>query len=71
MALVLARKMKKTPEDKDRSRVTISKDGQVIGTVQLLYAAGGVSRLGFEFLPDYKIVRDELCGEGKSGKEAA
>ena len=67
--LVLSRKLKRKPTDTDHTRVTISKDGVVVGTVQLLYASGGLSRIGFEFLPDYKILRDE-CADCR-GKEAA
>lgn len=68
--LVLARKAARKTQDADKSRVVIVKDGKTIGTIHLLYSAGGLSRLGFDFPADYIIKRDELCELGSDGKES-
>lgn len=39
-------------------------------SVKVLRVRGNRVRLAFEAPPDVRILRDELCGQGESGKEA-
>lgn len=62
--LVLARK--------NMERTNLYDGDRLIGTVKVLSAMRGLVRLGFEFVPDVRIVREEVDGcEGKRQPEAA
>lgn len=40
--------------------IVITKDGEVIGTVSVLQTRSDKARIGFEFLDEYRIDREEV-----------
>ena len=56
---------------KKRDRINFSIDGKRIGQVVVNRVRGKEVSLGFEFVPDVKILRDEVCeqdGKAEQGR---
>ena len=63
--LKLTRKVKRKDKPAE-SKVNIYHGDKLIGVVDVTRASLGYASLGFDFLPDYRIVREEAeCKESK------
>ncbi len=66
MALVISRKSKAINPTKSAIRIT--RNGELVGRIEVNQILGVNVRLGLDLPLDYDIAREELCGQGKDGK---
>lgn len=68
MALVISRKSRAINPGKSAIRIT--RNGELVGRIEVNQILGGTVRIGLDLPKDFDIAREEICELGSDGKES-